>query len=324
MVIIVLSFCIGCTEKESDTNFSEPVETDKEIKAMQYEISNKEFNKELVCDVLLNDFEKKNIPQELENGATIIEDKGSTLMLTSGGNLEYAVNESISEIKDFFFFYDLSDFGVKENNLNEENVEINNGQRKIRDICNLADDEDIHRIWAKKMSKNELQDIEKKIIKYDDSVEKIKSWDCQDYIGMEFEIVKADIPIMSLNEPAQGYSMEVYGARETYIQAIIGDGEIVYLRIQGLTEASEGKEISLISEKEALHIVEESESVIVSQNDWKIKEVKLEYVAIPKWESTLPEPDKLIPYWCIIRNDGEYESAVRINAITGGNLAYGE
>ena len=49
---------------------------------------------------------------------------------------------------------------------------------------------------------------------------------------------------------------------------------------------------------------------------------------IPDWTTEISKPIELRPYWCIIKNveeDGEqYITADRINAITGGNLSYGE
>ena len=49
----------------------------------------------------------------------------------------------------------------------------------------------------------------------------------------------------------------------------------------------------------------------------------MEYVVVPDWEEQ--EQYKLVPYWCVqIDSPSGNSSAERINAITGGNLSYGE
>lgn len=54
-----------------------------------------------------------------------------------------------------------------------------------------------------------------------------------------------------------------------------------------------------------------------------ISRIWLEYVVVPDWEEK--EQYKLVPYWCVqIDSPSGNSSAERINAITGGNLSYGE
>ena len=109
------------------------------------------------------------------------------------------------------------------------------------------------------------------------------------------------------------------------MRVLLQDGKINAFLINNGYETIEEKEADIISAEEALEIEIGNYSDIISDEVKTIQEIKLEYIAIPDWNSGSPSGKEWIPYWCFIRSDSEGDLyADRINGVTGGNLAYGE
>ena len=108
----------------------------------------------------------------------------------------------------------------------------------------------------------------------------------------------------------------------------MGDGKLIGVSIQEMFEQKSVYSTPILSSEEALGILQKEDEEIISDKTGEIEEIKLEYVMIPDWTTEISKPIELRPYWCIIKNveeDGEqYTTADRINAITGGDLSYGE
>ena len=108
----------------------------------------------------------------------------------------------------------------------------------------------------------------------------------------------------------------------------MGDGKLIGVSIQEMFEEKSVYSTPILSSEEALGILQKEDEEIISDKTGEIEGIKLEYVMIPDWTTEISKPIELRPYWCIIKNveeDGEqYTTADRINAITGGDLSYGE
>lgn len=334
LIIMILSLgtwvCSGCKDIKSDQPANSQDMAQQE--AFRYQISAKEFNREAVCDAVLENYDTDQIPQEQENGTTII-DVGESSLLIGEGIVEYQKNSNASNIGSVFFYdiipglLDTVHDPKAEADTLKSDAGVTEMENKLAGICISGDKEKLNLNRAVKMGKEELQDVFAQLQKNGEQIDEITEWEADEYIGLEYEIVKDDIPVMGLEEPDQGYKAEIWAAQPAYIQMIIGDGKILYLSARGLVESGESEKVTVISKEEAIQIAEKENEEILSDTDWEIEEVKLEYVSIPDWSAELPQPKELVPYWCIIqKSTGEetYKNAVRINAVTGGDLSYGE
>lgn len=172
-----------------------------------------------------------------------------------------------------------------------------------------------------------MQDIIEKLKGVEEDIDEIEDWEGNEYIALEYEIEKNNILMMGREEPTQGYEIDVIGAQPTYIQVLVANGEILNLEAYGLVSVDSCEEVIILSEEEALDIASKEYEDILTSETRELMNVKLEYVAVPNWTMESPQPNKMIPYWCIIniiKGDEEYEDVIRINAINGGNLSYGE
>lgn len=337
LTMIILSLevlvCSGCG---ADTSPNQSVDADaKTIDQSEvriYQISAREFDREAVCDAVLENYDTSKMPPEQENGSTII-DVGESSLLIGKGSLEYQQNSNASNIGSLFFYYvipgllDTVHDPKSEADTLKDNADVKEIENKIAGLCVSEDGEKLNLSRAVRMEKGELQDILSELQKNGEQTDEITEWDADEYIGLEYEIVKEDIPVMGLEEPDQGYKMEIWAAQPAYIQIVIGNGRILYLTARGLVQSGESEQVTVISREEAIRIAEKENEDILSDTNWTTEEVKLEYVSIPDWSADLPQPKELIPYWCIIQKDGgeeSYQTAVRINAVTGGDLSYGE
>lgn len=330
--VFVCSGCSGSSSVSEDFKNTEHSDNTVQNDAQKYKISAKDFDREKVCKTVLDNYDITDIPPEQENGCTVI-DLGESSLLIGKGNIDYKKNNSASAIGSLFFYYvipgllDTAHDPESEVTVLKDNEEVKEIESEIASICISGENEELNLIRAAKVEKSELQDIASKLQKSGEQEEEITEWEADEYIGLEYEIVKNNIPVMGIEEPDQGYKLEIWAAQPAYIQVLIENGKILYLTVRGLVQSEEPEKTTLISEEEAIQIAEKESEDVISNINWTVKEVKLEYVSVPDWSANLPQPKELIPYWCIIRSyEGEetIEDAVRINAITGGNLSYGE
>ncbi|MCM1499554.1 MAG: hypothetical protein NC124_13900 [Clostridium sp.] len=331
ILFLEVLICYGCgttSQPEQSVNSK----SNEQSGMFTYQISAKEFDREAVCDVLLEGYDTSKMPQEQENGSTII-DVGESSLLMGKGSLEYQKDNNAANIGSMLFYYvipevlDTAHDSESEADVLKEEAEVKEIESKVAGLCISEDNERLNLSRAVKMEKSELENILSELRKSGEYTDDITQWEAEEYIGLQYEMVKDDIPVMGLEEPNQGYKIDIWAAQPAYVQVLIGNGRILYMSARGLVQAGENEEVMVISKEEAVRAAEKETEDVLSDMDWKTEEVKLEYVSIPDWSVDFPQPKEMVPYWCIIKkNEGEevYEAAVRINAVTGGNLAYGE
>lgn len=335
MIPLILSlgifFCNGCSkeiEREDVTQVVEVNEDGLEEHLRQYSIQWMEFDKKIACDVLLDDFDESAIPPEQENGTTMIEVGDSSLFLTSNGALDYQRNQDAACIGNLFFYYLFGDLTNMEVDLYDEAKRIQTEsvvQKAGKEIGLIIGNEEFLLNRASSLTREELRNLEEVLKEVETGMEVVGQWQAEEYMALEYVLVKDNIAIMGLDEPQQPYVIDIWGAQAAYIQAILGDGKILYLSMRGMVDIiDEGQDVIRITREQAVEIAKSAEADIVSDDVWKNQEIWLEYVPVPDWSASVLKPNTLTPYWCIVRSDGELESVIRINAVTGGNLAYGE
>lgn len=334
MMISVIAL-VGCSNKTTNNIDDKEFITGNENQnttVYEYEISSKKLNRENICNYFLPDYDVNNMPEEQSNGFTFV-DLGDKTLAMGKGRIKYSINEDAdvkSEIMFYYLFPDLLELGydTKSSVTDMENdEEIKKIKQEIEDLILESEDEKIKLNRALKIEKKEMQDIIEKLKDAEEDIDEIEDWEGNEYIALEYEIEKNNILMMGIEEPAQGYEVDVIGAQPTYVQVLVANGEILNMEVCGLVSVDNYEEVNILSKEEALNIAEKEYEDVLTNETRELMNVKLEYVAVPDWTMERSQPNRMIPYWCIIntiKGDGEYEDAIRINAIDGGNLSYGE
>ena len=214
--------------------------------------------------------------------------------------------------------------------LNAENA-IQMGKEKIKELT--GQDSEVLAAYA--LNQEILTELEKKYRqtqKYQEDAQTgkettVDDWsDADEIYYMEYELTKDGLPIYSgINEPGISMAVETFWTAETRITMMLDKDGIRYIAGRGgIFDASpEAEAQTIISAEAALEAVKEIYVNTILSSQVTISRIWLEYVVVPDWEEQ--EQYKLVPYWCVqIDSPSGNSSAERINAITGGNLSYGE
>ena len=239
-----------------------------------------------------------------------------------------------SDIETLCFYYILPGLIDINEFVNADSVEMVDDsederiKNQIEHICEYKENETLQLIRSCKLSKETLVEVSEKLKQYGEENIDTSAWNAEEYTGLEYEILKDGIPVMGSEEPTQGYYLDIQQAIPAYVRVLMGDGKLIGVSIQEMFEEKSVYSTPILSSEEALGILQKEDEEIISDKTGEIEEIKLEYVMIPDWTTEISKPIELRPYWCIIKNveeDGEqYTTADRINAITGGDLSYGE
>lgn len=179
---------------------------------------------------------------------------------------------------------------------------------------------------------SELEEKYRQTQKYQEDAQRGKAtmvddWsDVDEIYYIEYELTKDGLPIYSgINEPGISMAVETFWTAETRITMLLDKDGIRYIASRGgIFDASpEAEAQTIISAETALEAVKEIYVNTILSSQVTISRIWLEYVVVPDWNEK--EQYKLVPYWCVqIDSSSGNSSAERINAITGGNLSYGE
>ncbi len=208
---------------------------------------------------------------------------------------------------------------------------IRTGKEKIKELT--GQDSEVLAVYALNREKlTELEEKYRQTQNYREDAERgkettVDGWsDADEIYYMEYELMKDGLPVYSgVNEPGISMAVETLWTAETRITMLLDKAGIRYIAGRGgIFDASpEAEAQTIISAEAALETVKEIYANTILDSQVTISRIWLEYVVVPDWKET--EQYKLVPYWCVqIDSPSGYSSAERINAITGGNLSYGE
>ena len=214
--------------------------------------------------------------------------------------------------------------------LNAENA-IWMGKERIKELTG-QDSEVLAAYALNREILTELEEEYRQTQKYQEDAQRgkeaaVDAWsDADEIYYMEYELTKDGLPIYSgINEPGISMAVETFWTAETRITMLLDKDGIRYMSSRGgIFDASpEAEAQTIISEEAALEAVKEIYGNTILSSQVTISRIWLEYVVVPDWGEK--EQYKLVPYWCVqIDSPSGNSSAERINAITGGNLSYGE
>ncbi|MCM1112594.1 MAG: two-component system regulatory protein YycI [Muribaculum sp.] len=255
------------------------------------------------------------------------------------GNFTYAKDEERDEYVVYLVesaYYDAGSCSFREEELSdlsfltaEEAIQM--GKEKIKELT--GQDSEVLAAYALNPEKlTELEEKYRQTKGYQEDAQRGKAaavddWsDADEIYYMEYELTKDGLPIYSgVNEPGISIAVETFWTAEIRITMLLDQDGIRYIAGRGvLFDASPGAEAqTIISAEAALETVKEIYVNTLCDSQVTISRIWLEYVVVPDWKEK--EQYQLAPYWCVqIDSPSGNSSVERINAITGGNLSYGE
>ena len=303
-----------------------------ETRMKQYEIEIRHYDFQELSNLFMKD-QKLNTTGTNEDLWIYVGEgeEGSSLTVTPG-RVEYYEDKDSLVILNTIFEGILTDSrytpveSLKTEAELKEDENVIKAEEEMKALYQLGADEKFLLAKGGCYSPDALKDFEEEQKEiWGSAQDTVVSWKGMEYIGLEYEIEKNGIPVMGVGEPGADMKGEFNVDFPTYVRVLLQDGKINAFLINNGYETIEEKEADIISAEEALEIEIGNYSDIISDEVKTIQEIKLEYIAIPDWNSGSPSGKEWIPYWCFIRSDSEGDLyADRINGVTGGNLAYGE
>lgn len=316
VILLSFVFCItGCGSRAAPTAQEEKASDT----AFHCQIVPRVWDETMVCQTLFGDAEVEREKFETNDSVNLI--SGDSSVWLSDGELSYQKNENASTMNGIIFR--MSSYDVQENRKNDSK-ESEKVEEMLVDICGIEEGEVFKLVNEENFDASTLQEMCRQ---YEIDTEGI-NWEAEAYTALEYKMNYDGISLMGLDEPMQGYYMEISGVSPVYARILLGDGLLLSMEVQGLFDVQDKETITIISQEKAQQIAEEEISELINVNIKKWSGASLEYVPLPDWSDPLAVPKELVPYWCILyeqeSDDGVSVKAVRINAITGGDLAYGE
>jgi len=297
--------------------------TDSDEMANVYNISYREPDKEGICEYFLEGYDVSQMPEaNPQNGLVDIAYEDTRLSFTTTG-ISYMADDLSDALGGIAWdWFDRARMEAGEGSPDsDDNIEA---VKKDLTKLLLREGEELVAETVIVKEAAQLPGVMKEYDVYDDTF----TPDAEKYYFLQFGVEKDGIPIMNFAEADQTYQVEIWGAQRTGIDVVCADSKVLFLSVSGLYEYGEAESGKLISQEEARKIAEEKNSLLLTdtaKKDLSTAAVWLEYVGLPDYTRSDFALDKLAPYWCISWPDEDgYPQAIRINAITGGDLAYGE
>lgn len=267
-------------------------------------------------------------------GFTLNTSKGSS-MKSNMGWLTYSRNavrdNEIASIIQSYIFHDKANTNEELSFIDSKEA-IRIGQEKIK----LVTGEHAEVIQLVAMDSSTLSDYQEELIQDGFFIKKanINEWSEDDDIYyIQYSIIREELPLFyrSSKSNESGISMQIdaHWSFNTSVTIMIDKEGICYFDYENAFTDIQGEKEpqTIISPEEAINKVKEIYSDIILTDKHSVTKVYLEYIPVPDWEDI--SKIELRPYWCvqmeILSEQGDiWITAERINAVTGGNLSYGE
>lgn len=305
-----------------------------------YEAAAKEFSADTLSKRFFSDVSKVK-QNDNPNGIDLESEDGSALFVTKG-YFDYFYSQDIEDIKYLIQGTYFSELNYQ--NKNDEVIKKLGERQVVKDI--LKDIEQIYNpgqnekiallngveLEAGKLLERQKLEIEKFDLQNDIDNGRYHKVDetmiPKDCYYLIFGITKNGIPIIGAQEPYVLTADEDAIYENTCIQVIADTTGIKSIQVSGAYSFTERETAVILSPKEACNAIQKKYDMQILTSEYEISRVWLEYVFVPDVtaENTL-EKGTLQPYWCfeiIDKADAENSYADRINAVSGGDLAYGD
>ncbi|MDY4205010.1 hypothetical protein [Porcincola intestinalis] len=323
-LVITFILCLSLAQ------LSFAAETAAEGDVKWYEMGLKSFEEEKLIDKLM---EGRNYQrEENDSNGWVSISCGEEYLGYGAGKLSYQKNDTSSTEGDLIFSFPLGLRGESKETARDQD-KIEELSSWLMEICLTSENEQMNLVKSESYTAQQIQVQLDKALEYDDTLSGIIGngvfKDYSKYVTFEYELSYERIPVMGYHELPEGFYMDIAAPTPVYIHGLVGDGSLIYLNMQGLFETKGSEKASMISQDEAQKTAMDSIADFIPDGSVKLKENRLEYVPIPDWNSTSEAPQKLVPYWYFEfeaedENGETITQPVRINAMTGGDLSYGE
>ena len=183
---------------------------------------------------------------------------------------------------------------------------------------------DANRVLERQQLEMEKMDLQSSIDigKFHEVTEDMISDECY-YLVLG--IVKNRIPLMGTQEPALITADEDAIYQSTYIELFIDGESIRDINVMGMFTLEIQNTEELISAEEACETIREKYDMQILSESYTIDKVWLEYIYVPDTQAdNMYTQGNIQPYWCFAITNEEGSYGERVNAVTGGDLAYGE
>jgi hypothetical protein len=317
----------------------------------QYKVTGKEFDIEKMSNILFeNDQSNRNNQKEVHNPyikAIITTDSGGELVIWPN-SLRFHSNPNIESIvylisSKYRSEIENKDFTNKELQYFILDEHIQNNYEKLKDVYNLGEKEELVLLTAIEVDTKSLieeQERQSKLPNYEEEVksgmrEVIDNWTETDkFYYLEYKISQNNIPIIGKKEALIQSSVSGISYQSSYLSVLLSEKGIEYLDIQGAWTTTTSEKVNIISAEEGIQKLKEKYANQIVNTESNINKVWIEYIFIPDINYESNSKGTLMPYWCYQSqyDDGVNEDGIkfytyqadRINAVTGGDLAYGE
>lgn len=305
-----------------------------------YEAVAKEFSSDILSKYFFSDLSKVK-QNDNPNGTDLTAEDGSALFVGKG-TFDYSSGKSIEDIEYLIQGAYMSELDYQNKNdeairsLGEHQV-VKNALAEIEQLYCPDENEKIEilngiKIEAKKLLDRQKMEMEKMDLQDYIDIGKYHEVDETMIPGDSYYLIlgvsKNGIPIMGMQEPYVSTADEDAIYENTYIKMVVDPTGIKSIRVAGAYSYVETDDATILSPEEACDTIKKKYDMQILTSENVITKVWLEYVFVPDFKAeNMFEKGMLQPYWCfeILDEAGAEDSyAERINAVSGGDLSYGE
>lgn len=308
--------------------------------AQIYEAVKKEFSSDILTKYFFSDLTKIK-QNDNPNGTDLTAEDGSSLFVGKGC-FDYSAGNNIEDIKYLIqgaYFSELSYQNKNPETMQKlcEDQVVKDALEKIEQLYCPEDNERIEllngvKIESKKLLDRQALEIEKfglqNLIDMGKANKVDKTMIPKDCFYLILGVSRNEIPVIGIQEPYVSTADEDAIYENTSIEVLAGPMGIKSIRVAGAYTCTESETADVLPLEEICNTIKKKYDMQILSSEHLITKVWLEYVFIPDFTAKdLLEEGKLQPYWCfeiMDQEDPEESNAERINAVSGGDLTYGE
>ncbi|GAA4654308.1 hypothetical protein GCM10023142_14460 [Anaerocolumna aminovalerica] len=348
------------TNKNDDKHITETIDVNMKIDAdviapnsdeyFEYQLVEKDFDIEKFSQLLFeNDSSIKKTLEDLPNPyiKSIIETENGGQLVIWPNSLRFQSDSRMQNIEYLIgskFYWEIDNKNYTDEELQKfiQNEQVKYNMERFEETYELGDNERLELVTAIEVTAESLIQEQNSLSQrpgYDEEVKSGMREIVDDWTGveklyyLEYNIIQNSIPMFGKKEALIQSSFAGASYQSSYISIILSDKGFEYLDIQGAWKVESADKIEIISAKKGIEKLKEKYANLIVSTESNISKIWLEYIFIPNEHDESNSTGKLTPYWCYQRQytDGVNEEGVtfytyqadRINAVTGGDLAYG-
>lgn len=311
------------------------IETADQGGLITYSVEAKEFIFEQVSQAL--NVETVDMTEQYNpNGRYVEMSNGEVLFVKNDGGIDYIDSqetENILYLIQTAYASELDQGNNISTKVFENESQINTLEDKINQMCGFSENEKIQLLAGVQVKNDVLLEQQQKefdlgILQYDIEIGKYQELEgavvSDKCYYLIFGCTIDDIPVLGMQEPAIRSADDNAIIRVTSARVLIDNGRIRSMELDGMFNIKADDKTQLKSIEEICDTLKKKYEIEIITAPRIIRKAYLEYVFVHDNSSADLSKGKLVPYWCFEVQMDNHIYAERINAITGGDFAYGE